>query len=374
MACSVGYHRQQQAHAFPAALQYVPGSAGHILSVGWQGSKHDLWDFEKGGTVADPFGDDYATIAPNRETCARIQYQSVDLYEAKNPQKVVRRLDVAGVQSVAWSNKSDRIATYGQQGLWIWDPNLAMPLMKWPGDPRPISQMGVAVWQPDDKSVLAWMTGQPHVYLLDVTQSEAKVITTTVLPEGVFTVARQPQGDAIAVQCGSGVVRIYDLKTNALVHAFGESASALAWSADGELLALGVGDAVQVWDCKTLADPVRLYTLDKPVQRSVGLLFAPHGDTLISCSNDGKLRLWELQTGQLRGTVVFLNDGWLAVTAEGHYLASPGAEDDGSFAFQFIEDRPGDDPKKAVLLSPKDFANTYKNWVNDPEAPRKALR
>jgi WD40 repeat protein len=126
-----------------------------------------------------------------------------------------------------------------------------------------------------------------------------------------------------------------------------------------------VGDKVQVWDWKA----------GKRVWEFAGhrlavncVVYVPHGQTLISSSQDGTLRFWDLRSGKLRGTLVPLNNGsWFAATPEGHWLVSDKSAL-GLFRVQILE--PG---KEARELSPQKFVEVF-NWKNEPGQVKQALR
>ena len=76
-------------------------------------------------------------------------------------------------------------------------------------------------------------------------------------------------------------------------------AGPLAWSSDGHVLAVGSSYGTYFYDPVTLTD-IRFISQDAIVQ---ALAFSPTDDMLASAGADGKLRLWQSNTGQLIKTL-----------------------------------------------------------------------
>ncbi len=131
-------------------------------------------------------------------------------------------------------------------------------------------------------------------------------------------------------------------------------------------------DGIQIWNCESWDDVKLLRTLPGNKLSSLALIFAPHGDpmTLFSYDSDGKMRLWDVPSGQQRGVIVLLeNGGWVAATAEGDYRASDGSDDGPTPLFRF---QTMDEKKATHDYNPKDFIKKFR--PNDPDKPLKALK
>jgi RNA polymerase sigma factor (sigma-70 family) len=111
----------------------------------------------------------------------------------------------------------------------------------------------------------------------------------------------------------------------------GEDVLALKFSPDGKWLAVAEGRGagqdkarVRLWDTKTHR-PAR--TLAGPEKWVRGLCFAPKGEIIAGCCDDGKIYLWDTRTGDPRKTLVGHRGTPQAVAfaADGNTLASSGA-------------------------------------------------
>ena len=71
------------------------------------------------------------------------------------------------------------------------------------------------------------------------------------------------------------------------------------------------------------------------------------------------VRLWDVQANQLRATFYsFLDNRYLTVCANGHYLGSPGIEDQIVYVAVMEDGR-------QEMFTPDEFAKKY-GWKNDP--------
>ncbi|WZO96178.1 sigma-70 family RNA polymerase sigma factor [Isosphaeraceae bacterium EP7] len=154
--------------------------------------------------------------------------------------------------------------------------------------------------------------------------------STSLRHEGhVVRSAFSPDGKTLASAAWDGAIRFWDLKTGepapGLDPVFGREATySLAYSPDGKLLALGRTDGtVQLRDLVARRERSRS-KLHKG--RVTGMAFAPDGLTFASSSDEETLvRVWDSATGQIRGTLDFVeasvSPGSLAFSPDGKRLA-----------------------------------------------------
>lgn len=234
---------------FVYALAY---SLGRVASAGDDGTVR-LWNTATGEMIGTPFG----TPTADGSQAAR---------------------------SVAFSPQGDRIVVGARDGsVWVWEiaTRQSQLLRKLPPD---LSDVDPAKRPPP--------AGYPRY-------GDPQTIGTL---QSINSVAFSADGSWIAAGGNDGAVRIWDavsldplaaLGTGNLVHN-------VAFSPTGPLLATGSGgydNIVQLWDLPTLQPkPFRMIGQDGYLIN--GLSFSSDGRFLVSASNDGFVRQWDVLTGQ----------------------------------------------------------------------------
>jgi serine/threonine protein kinase len=143
----------------------------------------------------------------------------------------------------------------------------------------------------------------------------------------IWSVAFDPNGNALAVGLDDGTVKIWDLeagRVRATLNAHAGPVWSLALTSDGGRLATASDDGtVKLWDTAALRDPKVL----KPEAGVRTLAFAPDGKTLLTGARNGKVSILDLDTGKESVTtkghngvvvaVAFSSDGKTAASASG---------------------------------------------------------
>ena len=108
-----------------------------------------------------------------------------------------------------------------------------------------------------------------------------------------------------------GDYRIWHLPDGAIIRLgkgrLGDSDRAVAFSPDGQLLAVASGIGVWLYDVATLRE---LVLLTGHTGRAEAVAFSPDGTTLVSGANDGMLKLWDVETGANIATLGGDNRTW----------------------------------------------------------------
>jgi WD40 repeat protein len=169
--------------------------------------------------------------------------------------------------------------------------------------------------------------------------------------------------------------------------------TAMRFSPDGKILAIGGGDAViRLWDGDGLH---QLRTISGHIGMVRSLVFSPDSRLLFSAADDGTARMWSAQSGEELATLVSLNEGadWIAVTPDGLFDGSPAAW--GQILWRFSDDIldvapaemffnefyypgliaelvAGNKPKAAAELAQKDRRQPRLKLTADPATSRMA--
>ncbi|MEK6299117.1 MAG: protein kinase [Acidobacteriota bacterium] len=110
---------------------------------------------------------------------------------------------------------------------------------------------------------------------------------------GIASMAFSPNGLMLAIGAADGTVRLWDVKTGALIarlagHA--EHVNAVAFSPDSRRLAAGSNDGfVRLWDTSTHQEVIALQGHAGEIS---SVAFSPDGDTLVSGGYDTTIRFW----------------------------------------------------------------------------------
>jgi WD40 repeat protein len=148
---------------------------------------------------------------------------------------------------------------------------------------------------------------------------------------------------------GTGKLIKSTVKTNS-----SSSITALAWSPNGSLIAVGrSGHSLQLWDIQA-EKAVHNLTAMAPVMTAT---WTPSGQTVSAGCQDRTVRFWSVAKGELVGHLIAEEGQVAAVSADGHFKAEPGIEAELFYVAQT--------DKSQETLSITDFTAKSK-WKNNP--------
>ena len=255
---------------------------------------------------------------------------------------------VTGKEKTTWEKKENRADWYvkdlapsgtsvallrGREDLRLFDPITGKELRTLGGEHDFYGASNFMTYSPDGKTIVADYFGKPAYSVRtwdSATGKEHEPLNG--LKQGIVrSMAVSRDGKYLALGCNGSDILIYDLETRELLCAYGEkraphaddrgglsspsrivAISAVAFSADGKMLAAGDNDGViNVYErtkgkkVATLGDgPKSLKDFTVPC---VGqLLFSPDGKTLLAVDSylagkgDRKLHLWDVTSGKER--------------------------------------------------------------------------
>lgn len=251
--------------------------------------------------------------SPAQDRVVSLGGPTLRLWDAKTGQECFREFTghQAGVQAVAISPDGSRVASAGEN-IRLWDLKTSKQLREIPG---PTIALAFA---PDGKSLAA--AGGRSIRLLDVVSG--KEINKFAGRRLVRAVAYSPSGKLLASGDEQGVISLWEVEAGKEIkqvdlQSLVESLS-LAFSPDGKWLAcagawnqLGTANLVLnlqgrvmvkgrdgylalMWDTENLKERRRFGGLRDNVK---AVAFSPDSKTLAGSSRDGRLMLWDIQTG-----------------------------------------------------------------------------
>jgi WD40 repeat protein len=226
------------------------------------------------------------------------------------------RLDTGDID-LAVLSPDDKILAAGtaqrskEKVLCLWDVPTGRELRRLPVQ----GAVFTLQFTPDGKQLVTGEDGR-KAHLWDVaTGRELREFTGT--QELIWCSAISPSGKMLAIG-ERGAIRLYDLPTGRLLRRlnsgqqYGPGAVSLAFSPDGALLASGENGLIRFWEP---ASGKQVFQLEEPEMGGVfNLVFSPDGRTLATGGWEGLVRLWEMRTGQIRGTFKGHTDRRWAVT------------------------------------------------------------
>jgi WD40 repeat protein len=220
-----------------------------------------------------------------------------------------------GIWSVAYSPDGGRVLSGSEdKSIKLWDAATGALIRTFQGHSGRIASVA---FSPDGGRVLSGSYDKT-VRLWDA--ATGALIRTFDGSDFVDSVAFSPDGRRVL--SGGGDIKLWDAATGALIRTFKEAGgvNSVAFSADGgRVLSASYHNTIRLWDVATGA-LIRTFEGHSGWVQSVA--FSPDGARVLS--GGSAVRIWNLATGKLIGSLIGSRDGeWLAVTPEGFFAASP---------------------------------------------------
>ena len=240
-----------------------------------------------------------------------------------------------GVQTADFSPDGDRVATSSDDGTAkVWDVHSGRELLT-----LSVSGGGVGEvkFSPDGRRLISGSTGATRVW--DVTpEGSGESLSIATPSSGADFLVAYGLGGSVLVSADDGGVNVWDATSGIRLEGFpwesdltgfvtddrrvlvsaeppviqiddtGEmratypaaEATIVAYSPDGSVLASGHQDGrVQLWDAETGAQIATLDPANERLPSVNDLAFSPDGSLLISASSDGTAKVWDLRTGRV---------------------------------------------------------------------------
>ena len=249
---------------------------------------------------------------------------SLDVITAANAGQITQlaRWGQGGIGNLAWVD--DTILVTNWNGIWQYDANG----LDAPPDFLEVGQIGVTSFIPN-RDIFASVRSYEEITLRVMATGETRLVLDDS-PSGLGRLALNPRGTWLAVVENS-VIRLWEIGGNAALLAAEEQpplepdseTNCLAFHPNGMILATGHKDGrILLWDVQTGEQQA---VLEGHTDSVTDLVFHPDGVHLISNSADGTVQLWDVPGGeQLDVLTPAFNVHAMALAPGGDMLAMSG--------------------------------------------------
>lgn len=240
--------------------------------------------------------------APDGRTLASAGYRQVNLWRlgADAPLRTFKAHSDL-VFGVAWSPDGASIASVGDDGVArVWSADTLLQ--------RATFQTGPAravEWSPDGRRLAIGSGVRMRIW-----QAASRDLQHTALPQGqISSVSWSPDGKTVAVGSVNGMATLWSAQTGALVAKMNagdqgrNDVNGVTWSPGGRILATAHGargrGEIRLW-----SPAGRLVqTLASPSGWLRGIGWSPDGLWLAAGGEDGRVRIWNAESGEVAATL-----------------------------------------------------------------------
>ena len=255
--------------------------------------------------------------------------------------KTTLRLQTQRVAFIAYSPDGKVIATAGRDRtgntLQLWDAQTGerQGTLETHVDGDSISSL---VYSPDGKTIATAGSQADNTVELWDAQTGAHKTTLTGHKKKVNAIAYSPDGDSIVSGSRDGTGRLWDVATGeckatlkhisrlaALLPWYYVPVNSVAYSPDGNTIAAASMDGkLRLWDARTMELKMTLIGPTGPVD---SIVYSPDGKTIATARNwkDNSVRLWDAGTGEIKATLTgYTHINAVAYSPDGKTIATSG--------------------------------------------------
>lgn len=302
---------------------------GRWLATGNLDTSITLWETFSGRAVSTLYGNagsiNALTFSPDSQTLAAGSYGgAIQLWEVLAGRELNRwQAHNDGINALLYSADGQRLFSASvDRTIKSWETANGRELMKWSGHQGEVTALSLS----GDGKLLASASTDQTAKLWDT--ANGAVVRTFGREDGpLFAIALTTDGKRCATAGASRVVKIRDAVSGEPLlnlNADGRILT-LAFTPDGNTLAAGqASGAIQLWDANSGQSRARLIGHTGAVN---ALTFYSEAGWLVSGSDDGSTRLWQLSNYNLAATLAALrgSNEWVVVTPDGLFDGSPAA-------------------------------------------------
>lgn len=290
---------------------------GETIAVGdGRNGNVTLWEVKKGNSfiaLSNESTINSLSFSPDSEKLAvGLENDQAKIWELAD-RKLMQILDGAlgyGLTSVSFSTDGTLIALDVEDDIFeqdtdnvqIWDTKNWEPFFSWTVEGSGIVITSVS-FSPDGKTVAV----SSYRGMLQIWNTETKELHQTIIFPGsgyilMMTIAYSPDSQYLASSTFDGQVGVWRVSDGNLQYIYDGSSlnerkgngeayyDNLAWSPDGQILALAASDgSIHLINAN---NGKLLKKLEGHTLWATGVAFSPDGKMLVSCSNDGTIRIW----------------------------------------------------------------------------------
>ncbi len=234
---------------------------------------------------------------------------TVRLWDLATGKELLTREDSGGaIKELAFAPDWRFVATADENALVrLWDVGTARTVRRFQPVPKQPAWITALTYAPDGETVAGVVNDA--VYLWEARTGTVRRFRPDAARDRVTCLAFAPDGKTLVTGGWDKLVRVWDLATAQELHCFSGHPGGVyhvAYSPDGKQIASlsghdsGEESSIRLWDAATGKE---LYQLDGAKDCKGGLAFSPDGTILAGGAGMDTVRLWEVATGRLIGTM-----------------------------------------------------------------------